>query len=115
MGVDIRWMRSLRRFSCDSQFFLDDMTNLNLRVPEEAKVLAWIAITWLAMRAFGACVFVFLEANVNVWRMVAVQVQCRGAGAPLAGGCRDARARSGNEAGTPGVKRNGKCVPTFSM
>jgi hypothetical protein len=92
------------------------MTNLNLRmVPEEAKVLAWIAITWLAMRAFGACVFVFLEANVHVWRMVAVQVQCRGAGAPLAGGCRDARARSGNEAAMPGGKRNGKCVLTFSM
>jgi hypothetical protein len=84
----------------------------NIRVPEEAKVLAWIAITWLVMRALGMCTFVFLEANANVWRMVAVQVQCRGAAtAPLSGGCRDARARSrgpGNEAATPGRKSNGK-------
>jgi hypothetical protein len=83
----------------------------NFRVPEEAKVLAWIAITWLVMRALGMCTFVFLEANVNVWRMVAVQVQCRGAAAPLSGSCRDTRARSqgqGNEAATQGRKSNGK-------
>jgi hypothetical protein len=84
------------------------MTNSNFRVPEEAKVLAWIAITWLVMRALGMCTFVFLEANVNVWRMVAVQVQCRGAAAPLAGGCRDARARARNEVATPGRKSNGR-------
>lgn len=44
---------------------------------DEARLLAWIAITWLAMRALSSCTFAVFECNFVAFRAVAVQVQTR--------------------------------------
>jgi hypothetical protein len=85
----------------------------NVQIPEGTKLLAWIAITWLAMRSFSICTFVFLSFNMNVFRVAAIHVQSGGAGTPLSGRCRDARPRSrgqDDEAATPVQNSNGKSI-----
>jgi hypothetical protein len=85
------------------------MTNPN--VPEGAKLLAWIAITWLAMRSFSICTFVFLFMNLNIGQVAAIEVYTKVAATPSSRTCRNATRRpneQGNQATTPSPRNHGK-------
>lgn len=58
-------------------FLFEMMTNTIGHDMDEARLLAWIAITWLAMRALSSCTFAVFECNFVAFRAVAVQVQTR--------------------------------------
>jgi hypothetical protein len=55
------------------------MTNVP-NVPDGAKILAYIAIVWLAIRSLSTCTFVFLGLNLEICRVAAIQVQGRRTG-----------------------------------
>jgi hypothetical protein len=82
------------------------MTNPNMNVPDAAKILAYVAFVWLALRSLSACTFVFFGLNLEVCRVAAIQVQGRRTG------CSSPR-RAGSERANPTPRRTGKASSTL--
>ncbi|KAH3908942.1 hypothetical protein HBI56_124410 [Parastagonospora nodorum] len=74
------------------------MTNPNMSVPDAAKILAYVAFVWLALRSLSACTFVFFGLNLEVCRVAAIQVQGRRTGCSSPG-------RAGSERANPTQRR----------
>jgi hypothetical protein len=71
-----------------------------MNVPDAAKILAYVAFVWLALRSLSACTFVFLGLNLEVCRVAAIQVQGRRTGCSSPG-------RPGSERAHPTPRRTG--------
>lgn len=85
------------------------MTMTNTNVPDGAKILAYIALVWLAIRSLSVYTFVFLGLNLEVCRAAAIQVQGRGTTCSSAPNRRRTRPqRQGDEAAASNPRHDGK-------